>query len=68
MSKGQYNLKPKAIQNEDLYGPSLAVQWLGLGTSTAAGEGLIPGRGSKIPHATWHGQKTKTKIEQNEDL
>ena len=30
---------------------SLAVQWLGLSISTAGGMGLIPGQGTKIPHA-----------------
>ena len=33
------------------------VQWLGLQASTAEGTGLIPGEETKIPHATWHGQK-----------
>ena len=37
------------------------VQWLGLHTSTAGGAGLIPGRGTNIPHATLHSQKKKTK-------
>ena len=32
---------------------SLAIQWLGLHTFTAVGPGLIPGRGTKIPHAAW---------------
>ena len=32
-------------------GNSLAVQWLGLRASAAGGVGLIPGRGTKIPHA-----------------
>ena len=36
---------------------SLAVQWLGLWASTAGGLGLIPGQGTKIPQAAWHGQK-----------
>ena len=39
-------------------GNSLAVQWLGLCTSTAGGS--IPGRGTKTPQAEGHGQnKTK---------
>ena len=38
-------------------GNSLAIQWLGLSTSTAGGMGSIPGRGTKIPHAAQHGQK-----------
>ena len=40
-------------------GNSLAVQWLGLCTSTAEGMDLIPGRGTKILHATWYGQKKR---------
>ena len=40
-------------------GTSLAVQWLGLCTSTAAGMGSILGQGTKIPEATWHGHKKK---------
>ena len=32
------------------------VQWLKLHTSNAQGVGLIPGQGTKIPHAMWHGQ------------
>ena len=42
-------------------GTSLAVQWLRLYTSSAEGAGSIPGRGTKIPHAAWHGQKNKNK-------
>ena len=34
-------------------------QWLRLHTSNTQGMGLIPGRGAKIPHAMWHGQKIK---------
>ena len=35
------------------------VQWLGCHALTAEGPGSIPGRGTKIPQAAWHGQKTK---------
>ena len=35
----------------------MEVQWLGLCASTAGGMGSIPGQGTKIPHAVWHGQK-----------
>ena len=38
------------------------VQWLGVHISTVedrTGEGSSPGRGTKIPHAVWYGQKTK---------
>ena len=35
-------------------GNSLAIQRLGLCASTARGTGSIPGRGTKIPHATQH--------------
>ena len=38
---------------------SLAVQWLGLHASTAGGVGSIPGQGTEIPQAAWHGQKSK---------
>ena len=41
------------------------VQWLGLHTSTAGGTGLIPGRGTKIPHAEWHSQNKFKKKNQN---
>ena len=38
------------------------VQWLiRLHTSNAGGMGLIPGQGTKIPHATGWGQKIKLK-------
>ena len=40
-----------------IVGNSLAVQWLGLRASTAGGTGLIPGRGTKFPHAAWHSLK-----------
>ena len=38
-------------------GTSLAVQWLGLCAFTAEGKGSIPGWGTKIPRASWRGQK-----------
>ena len=38
------------------------VQWLGLRASTAGGTGSIPGRGTKILHAVWHGPKKKEKM------
>ena len=40
-----------------LLGTSLEVQWLKLCASNAEGVGSIPGRGTKIPHATYHGQE-----------
>ena len=42
-------------------GNSLVVQWLGLHTSTARAMGLIPGWGTKIPHALQRGPKKKKK-------
>ena len=42
-------------------GTSLVIQWLRLRTSTAGGTGLIPGRGTKISHASWYDQKKQTK-------
>ena len=41
---------------------SQALQWLRLSNSNAGGTDLIPGQGTKIPHAVWHGQK-KSKLE-----
>ena len=38
------------------------VQWLRLHASTAGDTGLIPGQGTKIPHAVWHSQKIKSKL------
>ena len=48
-----------SIQSEGCgSGTSLAVQWLRLWASTAAGSGSIPGWGMKIPHtAAWCSQK-----------
>ena len=43
------------------------VQWLALGALTARGLGSIPGWGSKIPQATYHGQKTKMKTNKQKD-
>ena len=40
-------------------GTCLVVQWLGLCASTSENMGLIPGWGTKIPHAPWHSQKKK---------
>ena len=42
-------------------GASLAVQWLRLCTPNAGGAGLIPGRGTRILHATWSRLKKKKK-------
>ena len=38
-------------------GNSLVVQWLGLGALAAVGLGLIPGWGTKILQAEWHGKE-----------
>ena len=42
-------------------GTSLAMQWLRLRASNAGGVGLIPGWGTKVPHAARLGQKKKKK-------
>ena len=42
-------------------GTSPVVQWLRLHASTAGDMGLIPGRGTKIPHAAGHSHKRKKK-------
>ena len=36
-------------------------QWLRLCSPTAEGAGFIPGWGTEIPHAAWHGQEQKAK-------
>ena len=38
-------------------GTSLVVQGLKFHTANVGGKGLLPGWGTKIPHAVWHGQK-----------
>ena len=52
---------PGSALKKLIAGTSLAVQGLGLRTSTAVGTGSIPGQGTKIPHAVWYGQKKKKK-------
>ena len=49
-----YSPLPRSFQGDD-QGTSLGVQLLRLHPSTV---GSIPGWGTKIPHAVWHGQKT----------
>ena len=53
----QWGMEEIAI-NMSPEGTSLVVQWLRLHGSNAGGAGLIPGQGTKIPYATWHGQNT----------
>ena len=36
-----------------------------LHASTAGGTGLIPGWGTKTPHATWHGQEKLKRMEKD---
>ena len=40
-------------------GTSLVVRWLSLHTSNAEGADLVPGQGTKFPHAMQHSQKVK---------
>ena len=42
-------------------GTSLPAQWLGLHTFSVGSASWIPGQRTKIPHATWQGQKRKKK-------
>ena len=43
------------------------VQWLRLCTSNAGCMGLIPGWGTQIPHAAWHGpNKQEKNLKRNE--
>ena len=57
MVETKLNLKKKSQPadlptHKDSVRTSLAVQWLGLCTSTAGGLGWISGQGTKIPQAT----------------
>ena len=49
------------MESETCTGPSLAVQWLGFHAPNAAGRGLTPGWGTKIPYAAWLSLKKKNK-------
>ena len=55
-----------------MFGTSLVVKWLRLCASNAGDAGSIPGQGTKIPYATYQGQKInenifkKIKIKKNE--
>ena len=46
-------------------GNSLMVQWLRLHASSAGDMSSMPGWGTKIPHATWPGQKKKIQLMNN---
>ena len=45
----------------EVWGASLAVQWLLLSMSDSRGMGFIPGQGIRIPHTRWCSQKTRSK-------
>ena len=45
------------------WGTSLVVQWLRGHTANTGSTGLIPGWGTKIPHAMGHSQKIKKRME-----
>ena len=48
-------------------GTSLVVKQLRFHASNAEGMGLIPGWGTKIPHAEWWGQKKKKEREREKE-
>ena len=54
-----YAEKLQTYRKLEKWGTCLAVQWLRPCTSTSGDRGLIPDGGTKIPHATWHGQEIK---------
>jgi len=41
----------KQAERDPRYGTSLVIQWLRLHAPNAGDQGLIPGKGTKIPHA-----------------
>ena len=49
-------------------GSSPATQWLRLHASAAVIVGSVPGQGTVIQHATWHGQKIKKKEKDDKSL
>ena len=53
---------------KNIFWTSLAVQWLGLCASTAGDTGLILGRGTKIPHATWRAAKKQNKTNKKKNV
>ena len=61
MSGTLYKAAEEARTKIAVLGISLVVQWLRLHLSIAAGTGLIPDWGTKIPHAAWCGHKLKKK-------
>ena len=50
-----------------ILGTSLVIQWLRLYASTSGGTGSIPGQGTEIPCAVWHGQNNNSN-KKNENL
>ena len=52
-------MKPSSQIRKLMLGAPLVVQRLRLCTSNEGGTGSIPGRGTRIPHAKWHGKKKK---------
>ena len=46
----------------NITGTSLAIQWLGLHTSTSGSSCLIAGQGIKVSQAAQHDQKTKQEV------
>ena len=52
----------KEVEESKMSLTSLAVQWLRLHTLSAGGTGLMPGWGTKIPHAVQCSQKKYLKI------
>ena len=52
---------PLQLYTKVFTGTSLVAQCARLRPPNAGGSGLIPGQGTKIPHATLHGQEKKKK-------
>ena len=54
-------INEKKNKKKNLTGNSLAVQWLGLCTSTVGSPGSIPSQRTKVPQDTGHSKKKKKK-------
>ena len=70
LTSGKERRNPDENINKELKhtGASLAVQRSRLCASNSGHMGLIPGWGTKIPHAVQHGTKFKKKIKQTQVL
>ena len=68
MSESYFNCLAELELKTKGGGTSLAVQQLRFCTPTVGGTGLIPGQGTKNPHATWCRQKKERERERETSI